>query len=185
MRGIMIPVIFALCTAVCWGMYGPTLGNARSPLKEWSPFKPYVFIGIAYLVWACAGGLIAMKVKGDTYNYGGSHSPAMTWGFLAGTLGALGALGLTTAIVSGGRPAYVMPIVFGGAVSVNALIAWYNLRGQAVVISPLMWIGMLLVAVGIVLVASHTPHGPPPTKASAPAEAHVQNVDTVPSESSS
>ena len=90
MRGILIPVIFALCTAVCWGLYGPTLGNARSPLKEWSPFKPYVFIGIAFLVWACAGGLIAMKVKGDTYNYGGSHTPAMTWGFLAGTLGALG-----------------------------------------------------------------------------------------------
>ena len=48
-----LPVIFALLTALCWGMYGPTIGNAQSRL--WSPFKPYVFIGIAYLVLAIIG----------------------------------------------------------------------------------------------------------------------------------
>ena len=59
---VLLPVIFALCTAMCWGMYGPTIGNAQS--RAWSPFKPYVFIGIAYLVLAIGGGLIAMKLKG-------------------------------------------------------------------------------------------------------------------------
>ena len=58
MKGLIVPILFAIGTACCWGMYGPALGNARSPIKEWSPFKPYVFIGVAYLVIAIIGGLI-------------------------------------------------------------------------------------------------------------------------------
>lgn len=89
---LLVPILFALGTALCWGMYGPTLSNARSVAKPpspdfWSPFKPYVFIGVAYLVIAVVGGLIAMKIKGDTFSFSGSHSPAMTWGFFAGCLG--------------------------------------------------------------------------------------------------
>ncbi len=163
MKSILIPVIFALCTALCWGLYGPTVAKARSPIGEWSPFKPYVFIGIAYLVWAVAGGLAAMNVKGDSYTYTGSQSPAMTWGFWAGTLGAFGALGLTSAMITGGKPAYVMPIVFGGAVTVNAIVAYIQLAGRAHT-SPMLWMGMLLVAAGVVLVARNTPHGAPPKK---------------------
>ena len=79
MKGLLIPILFALGTAMCWGMYGPALGNARSTVKPphpdfWSPFKPYVFIGVAYLVIAIAGGLIAMKVKGDSFSYEGGNS---------------------------------------------------------------------------------------------------------------
>jgi hypothetical protein len=47
------PVIFALLTAICWGMYGPALGKSREALH--SPFKPYVAIGIAYLIWGVVG----------------------------------------------------------------------------------------------------------------------------------
>ena len=39
------PVLFALLTALCWGLYGPVLGQARSALA--SPFKPYLAIGVA------------------------------------------------------------------------------------------------------------------------------------------
>ena len=45
-----LAIACALGVALCWGMYGPTLSNARSPNREWGPFKPYVFIGVAYLV---------------------------------------------------------------------------------------------------------------------------------------
>ncbi len=167
---IVIPVLFALGTALCWGMYGPTLSNARSSASppEWSPFKPYVFIGIAYLVLAVGGGLVGMYFKQDTFSFAGTHSAAMNWGFLAGTLGALGALCLTTAMLTGGKPAYVMPIVFGGAVTINAIIAYIQLQGEAKT-SPILWIGMLLVAVGVVIVAANTPHGHPPKKAAAQA----------------
>ena len=159
---------FAICcaclVALCWGMYGPTLSNARAPNREWGPFKPYVFIGVAYLVIAIIGGSIMMKmVFNDNFDFSGKYVPAMKWGFFAGCLGALGALALTFALTkAGGKPSYVMPIVFGGAVSVNAVAAWFIHRSETV--SPLMWVGMLLVAIGICLTAYHTPHPHPPTK---------------------
>ena len=71
----------------------------------------------------------------------------------------LEALSLTMAMTtSKGNALLVMPIVFGGAVSVTALISVIRLYGHAT-FSPLLWVGMALVAVGIVLVASNTPHG--------------------------
>ena len=93
-------------------------------------FKPYLFIGIAYLVIAVIGGAMMMKVAfNDNFTYTGTYYPAMKFGFLAGCLGALGALFPTFALTkAGGKPAYVMPIVFGGAVSVNAVAAFLSLK---------------------------------------------------------
>ncbi len=169
---MLVPILFAFGTALFWGLYGPTIGNAQSklpPPEGWTPFKPYVFIGIAYVFLAIAGGLIAMNIKGDTYNYTGAHFVPAKWGFLAGCLGALGALCLTTAMMtSKGNALLVMPIVFGGAVSVTAPVSVIKLRHEiasgAVTIDPKLWIGMLLVVSGIVAVARNTPqtHGPKP-----------------------
>ncbi|KAA1262241.1 hypothetical protein LF1_48030 [Rubripirellula obstinata] len=163
MNKMLIPILFALGTAMFWGCYGPTIGNAQAPMvdgaKLWSPFKPYVFIGIAYLVIAVIGGLIMMGVKGDTYSFTGEHFATMKWGFLAGSLGAFGALCLTTAMMtSKGNALLVMPIVFGGAVSVTAIVSILRLHG-GVTINPLLWVGMALTVVGVVLVAMNTPHG--------------------------
>lgn len=161
-------VFCALCVAFCWGMYGPTLTNARSLNRDWGPFKPYVFIGMAYLVIAIAGGAAMMKfVYNDSFDYSGKYFPAMKWGFLAGCLGALGALGLTFALTKAeGKPSYVMPIVFGGAVTVNAIAAYFSLHhGDKT--NPLMWIGMALVVIGICLTAGYTPHSSPPPKPAA------------------
>lgn len=182
MNKMLIPILFALGTAIFWGCYGPTIGNAQTPRVDgrpllppdgWSPFKPYVFIGVAYLVIGIIGGLVMMKVKGDSFSYTGTHFAPAKWGFLAGTLGAFGALCLTTAMMtSRGNALLVMPIVFGGAVSVTALVSAWMLRGHTT-ISPMLWLGMLLVAVGVVTVAMNTPHGhgapkPAPSDASTP-----------------
>ncbi|QEG39733.1 hypothetical protein [Roseimaritima ulvae] len=169
-------VFCALMVALCWGLYGPTLTNARSPLREWGPFKPYLFIGVAYLVIAIVGGALMMRfVFNDNFDYTGKYVPAMKWGFLAGCLGALGALGLTFALTkAGGKPSYVMPIVFGGAVTVNAIAAYFSHAGHHV--NPLMWVGMGLVAVGICLTAYHTPHGAP----AKPQAAATENVADTP-----
>ena len=56
-----------------------------------------------------------------------------------------------------------MPIVFGGAVSVNAVAAFLSLK-QGETASPLMWVGMAFVAVGIIMTAGNTPHGHSPAK---------------------
>ncbi|MEL6109083.1 MAG: hypothetical protein AAFU85_24010 [Planctomycetota bacterium] len=161
----LLAVFFALCVALCWGLYGPTLSNARSPEREWGPFKPYIFIGVAYLAIAVIGGSLMMKfVFADNFDYTGKYAPAMKWGFLAGCFGAAGALALTIALTkAGGKPAYVMPIVFGGAVTVNGLVAYFGLP-QTESVNPLMWVGMAFVVVGICLAAAFTPHGEQPAR---------------------
>ena len=110
------PILFALLTALFWGLYGPVLAQSRSMLL--SPFKPYVAIGGAYLVWGILGGLVGMWFKHDSFTFTGSGT---MWGFAAGSLGAWGALTLTLAMFTGGTgmPHVVMPIVFGGAVTVS------------------------------------------------------------------
>ena len=156
-----LPIAFALGTALCWGLYGPTIGNARSPEKLWSPFKPYVGIGLAYIVWAFVGGLVMMAVKKDSFDFFGEQKAAMTWGFAAGTLGALGALSLTSAMLSFSgppKPQLVMPIVFGGAVTITAIASVIQHKA-ATTAPPMLWVGMVIVVVGIILVAYNTPHG--------------------------
>ena len=174
-----VPILFALGTAFCWGLYGPTLSKARSPEKLWSPFKPYVGIGMAYLVWAVIGGATAMHFKGDSFSFKGVESAAGTWGFAAGTLGALGALSLTSAMLSFKGPPraeIVMPIVFGGAVAITAIVSLFLHRGETKS-SPWLWVGIIGIGIYTVLVAANTPHGPakPKPEQSAQTDAAVEN----------
>jgi hypothetical protein len=166
-----LPVLFALLTGLFWGLYGPALAQSRSMLG--SPFKPYVAIGLAYLLWGVLGGVIGMWVKGDGFAFSG---PGAWWGLVAGTLGAWGALTLTLAMFTGGAaaPHVVMPIVFGGAVTVSALASVWNSphRGST---SPWLWLGVVGIGVCIVLVAANTPHAAPPAKAGAGASARSQH----------
>ena len=114
-----------------------------------------------------------MKVFGDSFSFSGTHFPAAKWGFLAGSLGAFGALCLTAAVfyaIKGkfGGPALVMPIVFGGATMVNAFTELVLMKDRPN-INPLLWLGMLLVVAGIVLVRLYTPAPHGPAKPAAPA----------------
>jgi drug/metabolite transporter (DMT)-like permease len=172
MKMIPLPVVFALGTAICWGLYGPTLGQARSPERLYSPFKPYVGIGLAYILWAFIGGMIAMKFNGDSFVFTGKEVRAGSWGFLAGTLGALGALSLTTAMFKGGAamPQIVMPVVFGGAVSISAIVSVVQLRGKESP-SPWLWVGIAGMVICVVVVAYNTPHAHPPKKPGASPQA--------------
>jgi len=151
------PIIFALLTGLFWGLYGPVLGQSRSFLA--SPFKPFVAIGAAYLVWGVVGGLVGMGVKGDSFAFSG---PGVMWGFAAGSLGAWGALTLTLAMFTGGAamPHVVMPVVFGGAVTMSALVSVFMSKSLTTT-SPWLWVGIAGMAVCIVLVAYNTPHAAP------------------------
>lgn len=154
-----LPVIFALLTALFWGLYGPAIAMARQH-EQGNAFKPYLMIGVAYLIWAILGGAAGMAKTNTPFSFSGL---GVTWGFIGGSLGAFGALTLTLAMFNGGKPHSVMPIVFGGAVAVSAITGYLqtrNLEG-AQSTSPLLWIGMVGMAVCIVIVASNTPHAPP------------------------
>jgi len=182
MNKMLIPILFAIGTALFWGCYGPSIGNATAPKVDgrplWSPFKPYVFIGLAYLVIAIIGGLIMMKVKGDNFDYTGRQFATAKWGFIAGCFGAAGACCLTAAMMlSRGNALLVMPIVFGGAVSVMAIVSVVRL-GSSVTISPYLWIGLALNISGVVMVAKNTPHGHGPVHPVG--ETHVETDHAAP-----
>lgn len=172
---VPVYILFALGTALCWGLYGSVLGKARA--FEGSPFKPYVFIGVAYLVWAIAGGFLAMKLNGEpvTFTKGG-----MTWGFFAGTLGAWGAFCLTMAMFKGGGPhaASVMAVVFGCAVTVSALATLFSSSERG---SNTLWLGIAGMLICTVVVALNTPHPHPPKK-KAPESVEASNSGTSVSE---
>lgn len=163
----MLPIVFALSTGFFWGTYGPVLAQART--FEKSPFKPYVMIGVAYLVWGILGGIIGMVCKGDSFTF---TKAGTLWGFAAGSLGAWGALTLTLAMYTGGTaiPQVVMPIVFGTAVSVTAIVTVLTSKTQA---DPRLWVGIVGMAVCIITVAYYTPHAAPhkPAPPSEPAAA--------------
>lgn len=165
LEDILWPIIFAALTALFWGMYGPAIGFARSAEGN-NPFKPYLMIGVAYLIWAILGGAAGMGYTKVPFTFSGA---GVTWGFIGGSLGAFGALTLTLAMFSfpgKPRPELVMPIVFGGAVTVNAITNLILSRRQegAHAASVWLWLGMVVVAVGIVVVAYNTPHVAPPKK---------------------
>ena len=152
----LVPVFFAIATGFFWGTYGNVLAQARTADK--SPFKPYVMIGVAYLVWGILGGLIGMLVKGDAFSF---TKDGIKWGFAAGSLGAFGALTLTLAMYNGGIniPQIVMPIVFGTAVTVTAITTVLTSKAQA---DPRLWLGIVGMGICIVTVAYFTPHPHPP-----------------------
>ena len=168
-----LPFVFALGTAMCWGLYGPTLGVARLADVGHSPFKPYVGIGIAYVIIAVVGGLVGMWYKGDNFVFTGGGT---VWGIAAGTLGALGALSLTLCMFSGGAriPHVVMPVAFGGAVTVAALYPLL-VSGSKVQASPILWVGIVGMAICIVIVAMNTPHiAPAQTESVKPVQVAVE-----------
>ena len=154
-----LPIVFALLTGLFWGTYGPTLAQAR--LFEKSAFKPYVMIGVAYLVWGILGGLIGMaytQKPGEAFL--SFTKQGIFWGFAAGSLGAWGALTLTLAMFTGGTamPQIVVPIVFGTAVSVSAITSVLTTKAE---VNPMLWVGIAGMAACIVIVAYFTPHAGP------------------------
>ncbi len=171
---ITLPIVFALLTALFWGMYGPALGKSRG--AEGSAFKPYLMIGLAYLVWGVVGGYIGMWYNKDTLSFSGVGA---TWGFIAGTLGAWGAFTLTLAMFTGGarQPHVVMPVVFGGAVAVSAIVSLlfvYLATRQLPQTNLWLWVGIVGMAICVVLIAYNTPHGGPAHKEKSGGDHHKQ-----------
>ena len=103
-------------TAMCWGMYGPVLHFGREDMH--SPLRPFVCVGIAYFVIAVLVPSLLL-LKGER---GAWTTKGVVWSLLAGVAGACGALGVILALHFGGKPIYVMPLVFGGAPVINTLL---------------------------------------------------------------
>ena len=96
----------------------------------------------------------------SSYNFWGT-----TWSLAAGAAGAVGALGIIMAFNFGGKPIYVMPLVFGGAPVVNTFATVIK-NGQLSSLSPFFLAGLIIVIAGAVLVLVFAPKGAPPKPAS-------------------
>lgn len=163
-------ITFALLTVLSWGVYGVILHKGRGlmpgvnppgPEAQHAGLKAFLLVCVAYAVIGIAAAVL-LKLRGSNWSFSGS---GITWSFIAGMAGAVGAftlvlaLGAAAAIYKGAAPAAVMPIVFGGAPVVNTLVAMLMHPPEGGLKSiPLPFIvGILLAASGAFLVAKFAP----------------------------
>ena len=143
---------FVIMTIISWGTYIPTLHRGQMGLGG-SGVHDFVMVGLADV-------LVAIAVPGVMGLRAGAWSTFTPQGSLftlgAGVLGALGALGIVLALVNGGRPNVVPPLVFAGAPIVSVFVAMlYNPPRESP--SPLFFVGILMAAAGAFLVLSNRP----------------------------
>lgn len=178
-------IVCTLATAVCWGTYGPLLQWGHNAMGS-GRLRPFICVGVAYFIIAIIGPILVMTLTGMesqgglasgwTNKTGGGFS-GIFWSLIGGTAGALGALGVILALNFGGQPGYVMPVVFGCAPIVNTAFTMYftgAYKEIGGVRGGLYFAGLILVAVGAVVVLMFSPKPAPKPAASAKAPAAAQ-----------
>jgi len=165
--GSLTAFLFALCTALFWGTYGPLLQKGHQYMLTEGRMRPFICVGVAYLLVAIIGPIVAMYALGIDRGQGLFHGWTI-WGVvmstIAGAVGALGAFTLLMALGAGGPtgPLYIMPIVFGCAPVVSTLTSMY-LNNTFNKMSPFFAAGLILVAAGAVTILITAPRGKPHT----------------------
>ena len=152
---LMISAFIGL-TAICWGCYGPLLHKGQT-FMHGSRMRPFICVGMAYVVVAIVAPLIFWTALGD---HGQISARGVLWSLAGGTAGALGSLGVILAFTFGGKPIYVMPLVFGCAPVVNTFVSIVTAK-QLSGISPFFYAGLIVVVAGAVSVLVFAPRGAP------------------------
>lgn len=142
--------IFAVGAALSWGVYGVLLFKGQVGLGN--PMKALLCVGVAYVAMAVIAPLVSLGPGGVT----GFNASGTTMATIAGALGAAGAICIIFAFKNGGVPNFVMPIVFGGAPIVNTLLTM-TLNPPKEHVNPLVWIGVIVTAVGAAMVLYFRP----------------------------
>jgi drug/metabolite transporter (DMT)-like permease len=164
-------LIYAFLTVACWGVYGIFLHNGTIAFADpvHGRMKAFLIVGLAYFLVAVIAPVAILAVKGGSVAFWDYPAKAFRWSLLAGTVGAIGALGVLLAFGAKGTPAVVMSIIFAGAPIVNALVAivlhppaggWGSIR-------PQFYLGIALAAVGAAMVSYYKPNPPAPKPAAA------------------
>jgi len=155
--------LFTAMTALCWGVYGPTLHRGQTAMAG-SRLRPFICVGLAYFLIAVLVPvlLLARWEEPGEFTIGGS-----VWSFLGGAAGAAGALGIIMAFTFGGKPIFVMPLVFGGAPVINTVVCVVQ-AGNYDQLHPLFFAGLIVVVAGAVTVLVFAPkpgaHAAPPAE---------------------
>ncbi|MCH2125051.1 MAG: hypothetical protein MK165_09670 [Pirellulaceae bacterium] len=139
-------------TALCWGAYGPVLHKGQMKMGG-SRLRPFLCVGLAYFLIAV---IVPAAVLGVWPEPGEWSISGTLYSLVAGSAGAVGALGIILAFNFGGKPVFVMPLVFGGAPVVNT---FSTLLGQGKISqAPVMFfVSLGLVILGAVTVLVFAP----------------------------
>jgi hypothetical protein len=153
-------LLFTAMTALAWGVYGPTLHRGQMGMGG-SRLRPLICVGAAYFVIAVVVPTLILLRWDEPGHFTFSGT---VWSLLGGTAGAVGALGIIMAFNFGGKPIFVMPLVFGGAPVVNTFVSVIQ-AGNYDQLHPLFFAGLIVVAAGAVTVLIFAPktavHGAP------------------------
>lgn len=111
-------IIAAVIGAILsWGSYGPVLHKGQMKMGG-SRLRPFLCVGIAYFIMAVA---IPLLLLGVMTTKGTWNPEGIAWSLAGGAAGALGALGIIYAFNFGGKPIFVMPLIFGLAPIMNTV----------------------------------------------------------------
>lgn len=167
----MKPIVVAsiALTALCWGIYGPVLHWGQAEMGM-SRLRAFLCVGLAYFVIAVIVPFALMQTMETDKAF---TVKGFIWSSAAGAAGAFGALGIVLAMSNGGKPVYVMPLVFGLAPVVNSFFTIY-MAGKWNEVSPWFLSGLILVGMGAAMVLFFAPSSGPahaaPAKPAAKAE---------------
>ncbi len=156
---LLLVMLWVAVVAFSWGIYGPVLHRGQMNMGG-SRLRPLMCVGLTYFAVAVVVPLVLLSSAGEDGSWTGS---GLFWSLTAGVVTSVGALGIIMAFNFGGKPVYVMPLVFGGAPVVNTFFSMATSRD----LSPpgaVFYAGLILVAVGAVIVlvfAPRAPHAPP------------------------
>jgi len=162
----LLVCLFIGLTAVSFGCYGPTLHKGQVAMAG-SRLRPFLCVGVAYFLVAVLVPLLLLRI---TNEIGDWSFKGTLWSVGGGAVGAIGALGVIMAFNLGGKPVYVMPLVFGGAPVINTFVevARHGAWGR---IGAIFYAGLILTAAGAVTVLIFAPrsHGAAQPVPAAPA----------------
>jgi hypothetical protein len=147
--------LLAIALAIAsWGSYGPVLHIGQAGMHH-SRLRPLICVGLAYFLIAVILPYFFLGEMGEASSY---RSWGTLWALAGGSLGAIGALGIIMAFNFGGKPVFVMPLVFGGAPVINTLLAASSM-GKLGDLGSWFLAGLILVIAGATMVLVLAPRG--------------------------
>jgi uncharacterized membrane protein len=124
---------FVLGTVLAWGVYVPVLHEGQKELGNDKPsagsVRAFLCVGLAYFFTAVVIPLCLLALNlagGESFDFsrdGVFNRDGVLFATLGGVAGAAGALGIILAIKTGGKPIYIVPLVFAGAPIVSTIVS--------------------------------------------------------------
>ena len=141
--------LFTICSSNCcllgnlWGLYAHWFQQYGD--KENGRIMAFLGSGLLFST-AVIAPLIILKLKGGNIAFWSYPAKGWQWSLIAGTLGAIGALGVLLAFGKMPSPAFVpviMSIIFAGAPMVNAIVSTTKEETGPLYAGLLFWVSHL------------------------------------------